>query len=1526
MIDARQRPAQPPRSSRLPRLIAACRTWAAGPLRRSRWLIVCCLVLAALAFLTHPGQIISDTKLDLAVNPAGFLARAIHLWDPSQFGQLQNQAVGYIFPVGPLFAAGKLLALPAWVLQRLWITAILLAAFLGTVRLCTRLGIGTPATRIAAGFGYALAPNALSSLGVLSSEFLPIAMLPWILIPLVTAVQAGPAQSTGGRAKAAAQSAVAVALCNGMNAAATFAVLIPPVIYLLTAARPAPRWRIMAWWAPAALLAMSWWLYPLLLQGKYGVSVLPYTESADITTAFTTPFNTLRGTENWITYLVVNGQPWEPVAFRISTGVLPTILTGLIAGLGLAGLLSRRMPHRRFLLCVLLAGVFIILAGSVSTLGNPLAPAIDHIINGPLAPFRNLRKFDPLVRLPIAMGLAGLLASVRVRRPRLVVASVVAGAIALLAFPVYLTGLGMPGSFARIPSYWVSAANWLNRHAGNQGILEEPGARFGQYTWGSPLDDVLQPLATGNWASNQLDDLGSIGNYRLLEAIDQQITAGAGAPGLTAVLARMGVKYIVVRNDLQRADLYGAWPAKVHQALDSSPGIVKVAQFGSTPVGNAAPSNAVSSFDPPYPPVEIYQVTGADPVAIVQPTADTMRVFGAPEGLLALANDNLLQNRPVLLNSASPQIHARYTVVTDSLRRRVRNFGEIRIDYSQTLTATEHMWTFDAATDFMAPGWQPYVAVAKYYGISSVTASSSDSGILSGSALQSGTGRLPYAAIDGNMATMWESANLGLGPPTGQWIKIGFVRRLNPRTITVAFADNSAVGPPVTRVFVTTAAGRIADRVRVTGDFQSLRAPLGATGWLKITIAAVRHEQGPVPSQQVGIKEIRIPGVDASRTIKAPDVRLPGRADPSAVVLAKAEPQPSGCMPTSAQWVCSPQLAKATEEQHGFDESFTVQRATPATLSGTAVLTDPGLIRAYAFAGQQPEVIASSTYTPDPQDQPYSAFDGNPLTTWISAASDAHPRLTIRWHGSREVSSITILRPAGESSLLPVRIAGSAGQVRTGSLGGPGLLSFSTISFAPMKTSSLTLTFSPIRRPVQITDVRIPGVQPLTADPTAPVTLACGKGPKITINGRVVQTQASGTVADLLAGRPISFSACSTVPVAAGSNRVVEASSDAFSVQSVALDRSAPRLLSASPATPAVPAKVLQWTTGKRVVQVEAAQRSYLIVAENFDSGWQATLGGRVLQPVQLDGWEQGWLIPAGSAGKVTLSFLPDGPYRASIFGGLDALVIIMIIAFAPLSSRRARAAAGTRAAVLTAQHPQAGAVVARIAAAGSTAAQGMALGGTVAGPASAGSAPAAPARGSASAGNASAGSTPSTAPAGRATATSPATGTSGNQPTHAPATPVGAGRGSDTWQVLTGRLPIGVYAAGLALTAFLGLWIGGSAGALLLPAGTAVFVWAAASSSAPGLGRLLISPWLVAVALVAACVFSVIGNHFATAAGTVAVVSGSVPALFCLAIIARVAAGLMLEFGATQDVPPTHDGTGPLAESERPAAGAEPD
>jgi arabinofuranan 3-O-arabinosyltransferase len=1226
-------------------------------------LVAFSLLLAVLPVIAAPGSVIADTKLDLAVNPAGFLARALTMWDARQFGQVQDQAAGYLFPMGPFFYLGRAAGLEPWVVQRLWISAVAVAAFLGVVQLAGRLGIGSPWSRIAGGLAYAISPAALALIGGLSAEFLPAAMLPWILIPLVTA-------GRGGRPGiAAARSATAAGFCGGINAAATVAVLLPAVLYVLTLSRPAPRWRILGWWCPAVLAATWWWAVPLLLLSRYGVSILPYTESASVTTSVTGLSETLRGTENWISYLVVNGQPWWLPGYRIVTGATPALLTGLAAGLGLAGLVHPRLPGRRFLLGLLLTGVVIIGAGHVSSLGNPLAGPVDHLVNGPAAPFRNLRKFDPMIRLPVALGLAHLLASVRLPRLRVAAAWAAALAIGGLALPAYTGGAELAGPVSLTPSYWVNVADWLNRHAGHQTVLIVPGAPFGQYVWGSPLDDVLQPLTSADWAERNLSTIGSPGNARLLDAIDQQIADGDGSPGLARVLAGMGVRYVVVRDDLSRLVLGGAWPGLVNQALTTSPGIAKVAQFG-VPVGSAAPDDAVTDFDPPVPAVAIYRVAGASPLVTVQPAAAALRVYGGPEALLTLSGEGLPAGRPVLLNSDPAAVPPAASVVTDSLRRRVRNFGELRSSYSPTLTATEPAQTFEAADDYTEPGWSRYLSVAQYRGIRGVTASSSAAGIgaIPG---QWASGLLPYAAMDGDLRTMWESGSY-LGPD-GQWIRFRFGSPADPGTIRVAFADRIAIGPQVTRVTVRTAAGQVSDRVRATGSPQSLRVPPGATGWLQLTVTGVAGPPGF--GAQVAIKEVMVPGVTARRAIVAPAV--PASTRPAAVVLAKAQPWPSGCMRTWLRWVCSPSLLRPTEEQYGFDHAFTAQARALATLRGSAVLTAPPLVNTYLGARHRGvRVQASSTYTPGPQDQAVAAFDGDPATTWTASSTDPQPVLTISWRHVRTVRRITVQRPPGAGGLLQVLLAGSGGQVRGGSVGPTG-----TVRFARMRTRKLMIRFTPLQAPLQITGVVIPGVPQLRRPPGL-LRLRCGLGPVIAVDGTAVPTRVTGTFADLLAGQPLRFTACAPVAVRPGANQVTEPARDSYSVQDVVLAPPGARVLTTAGTAPAAAAAaatahpvILSWTSSRRVLRVTARTASYLTVNENFNAGWQATAAGRRLKPFRLDGWKQAWLLPAGTSGVVTLTYQPEGSYRAAIVSGLVLLVVLGFLALGwwPWRGRRAR-------------------------------------------------------------------------------------------------------------------------------------------------------------------------------------------------------------------------------------------------------------
>ncbi|MCO5973834.1 alpha-(1-_3)-arabinofuranosyltransferase domain-containing protein [Actinoallomurus soli] len=1205
---------------------------------------LCCALLTLLATATRPGRIVADTKIDMAVNPLGFLGRALHLWDIEQFGQLQNQVSGYLFPMGPFYALGHLAGMPPWIVQRLWLATLLCAAFLGARRLAGRLGIGTPATRLLGALAFALGPHGLASLGTNSSEYLPLAMLPWMVLPLVTAAHGG------GRVRAAARSGLAVACCGGINATAVLAVLVVPVLYVLTRSpRGRPRLfrtRLLAWWAVAVGCATAWWSVPLLLLGRYAYSWLLYTEKAVTTTATTGPANVLRGAERWHDFLVVDGRPWWPLGHLLATATLPVLCTGLVAALGLAGLVRARLPERTFLVLALLTGLVVMVAGHA----GPLAPAVRDLIDGPLAPLRNLYKFDGLVRLPLALGLAHLLSAPFPRRRW--TAAGAAAALAGVMLSALSTGLSADGDFAKVPQYWREAAAWLNGRAGDQGVLAVPGARFGEYLWGRPMDDIAQPLLNVRWGERQLVPAGSAGFTRLLDAIDQRITTGRGSAGLTEVLGRMGVRYLLVRNDLRRDDLRGAWPARVHQALDSSPGIRRVAWFGGVPAGSTLPDDAVGSPDQPYAPVEIYEVAGADDAVGLLDADRALRLYGSPEALLTMADDGLLDDRPVLLGGDDPKAAGR-PVVADTPRKVERDFGELRGHTSPTLTAAERRGVPATRRDILEPGWDRYSTVAAYTGIKGVTASSSASDITSPAELDQ-PGALPYAAVDGDPRTRWESG--GWSGPVGQWLRVDFDHPLTPRNVTAAFAQDDGLGPPPGEIAVETETGRVVQRVARTSAAQPLRVPAGQTRWLRIRIRSLTARPAVPAAARVAVSELHVDGVRAGR-----EYRLPAVPAGATVVMSRTSDATPACMQGSVRWVCSPYFERRGEEPYAFDRVFTAARTGTAKLTGTAALTGPDLIQRYTSTDPRLKVTASSTLTGEPATLPRSAFDADPATTWVPATGDRAPWLSLSWGRTVKVGQITVKRPAGAAFLTQLRVEGDDGQWREAPLDDKG-----RVSFKPMRTSRLTLRFSGLP---QITDVTVPGVEPFRTPPGARVPLPCGFGPRLRLNGVDVPTKATGTYADLLQGRAFRFQACHTVTVPAGEDRLGSAPSDAFRVDSAAL---APPGATATGDDEPSPVTVTRWTSEHREVEVSAQRASYLVVDENDNAGWRATIGGRTLRPVRIDGWRQAWALPAGTVGTVRLSYTPDRTYQAAVLIGLNFLVILVIAALWPSRHRPA--------------------------------------------------------------------------------------------------------------------------------------------------------------------------------------------------------------------------------------------------------------
>ena len=270
--------------------------WAAA---NWRWFLLVWLVALIVLAANAPGRMIFDTKLGVDINAAEFIERLWPLWNPREwFGTLQNQYIGYAIPMAPFFLLGQALQLPVWVIERLWLSLLVAAGFWGMTRLATALRIGSDASRLLAGVVFVLWPTFTIVIGSTSAAALPGLLVPWAVLPLVSALQ-----GRGSVLAGCARSGIAVALMGGVNAVSTICVLVLPGLYILTHTRGRQRVKICLLWATAVAAATAWWAVPLLLQGRYSFNFLPYVEQATTTTKTMSADAFLRGTGNWTAYL-----------------------------------------------------------------------------------------------------------------------------------------------------------------------------------------------------------------------------------------------------------------------------------------------------------------------------------------------------------------------------------------------------------------------------------------------------------------------------------------------------------------------------------------------------------------------------------------------------------------------------------------------------------------------------------------------------------------------------------------------------------------------------------------------------------------------------------------------------------------------------------------------------------------------------------------------------------------------------------------------------------------------------------------------------------------------------------------------------------------------------------------------------------------------------------------------------------------------------------------------------------------------
>ncbi|WP_232075587.1 alpha-(1-_3)-arabinofuranosyltransferase [Mycobacterium seoulense] len=1282
---------------------------SAEPLSR-RWLLLVGALACALTFAQSPGRVSPDTKLDLTANPLRFLARATNLWNSElPFGQAQNQAYGYLFPHGTFFAIGHLLSVPGWVTQRLWWALLLTVGFWGLLRVAEALGIGSPASRVIGAAAFALSPRVLTTLGSISSETLPMMLSPWVLLPTILALKSGGRASGNRSVRAlAAQAGLAVALMGAVNAIATLAGCLPAVIWWACHRPNRLWWRYTGWWLVALSLAMAWWVVALVMLRAISPPFLDFIESSGVTTQWSSLTEILRGTDSWTPYVA----PTATAGASLVTGSAAVLATCLVAAAGLAGLASPAIPARGRLVTMLLAGVVLMAAGYSGGLGSPVAHAVQAFLDAGGAPLRNVHKLGSVIRIPIVLGLAHALGRIPLpgRRPasvwlrafahperdrRVAVAIVVLTALMVSTSLAWTGRLTPPGTFSAIPRYWQETAAWLDAH--NTGtpvpgrVLVAPGAPFATQVWGTSHDEPLQVLGGSPWGVRDSIPLTPPQTIRALDSVQRLFAAGRPSAGLADTLARQGISYVVVRNDLDPDTSRSARPLLVHRAVDGSPGLQKVAQFGE-PVGPGTLAGFVadSGLRPRYPAVEIYRVgIAGDPGAPYLADVDRMpRVDGGPEVLLRLDERRRLQGRPPLgpvlmtADARGAGLPVPAVTVTDTPVARETDYGRVDQHSSAVRAAGDARHTYNRVPDYPVPGTDP-VAGAWTGGRVTVSSSSSDSTAMPDVAPATS----PVAAVDGDPATAWVSNSLQSA--VGQWLQVDFDHPVTNAAITLT-PSATAVGAQVRRILVETATGSTTLRFDEPGKPLAVALPYGETPWVRITAAGT--DDGS-PGVQFGITDLTVTQYDASGFAHPVElrhtVRVPGPPPGAAIAgwdLGSDLLGRPGCAPTPDGVRCAPSMALAPEEPVNLSRTLTV----PSPMSVTPLvwvrprqgpkladlIAEPDTTRARGDADLV-DVLGSA----------YAATDGDPATAWTApqrvVQHKTPPTLTLALPRPTEVTGLRLVPSRSALPAHPTMVAvnlGDGPQVRALRPGQP-----QTIPLNPRVTDSVTVSLLDWedvidRNALGFDQLKPPGLAELAVlgaggSPIAPADAArdrareiavdCDHGPVIALAGRFVHTSIRATVGALLDDQPIAARACDRDPIAlpAGQQELLVSPGAQFVVDGVDLSPPAP----AAPQPGAASAAPVwrAWGPDRREVQAPpSATPRVLVIPESINPGWVArTSAGTRLTPVAVNGWQQGWVVPPGDPGTITLTFPSNGAYRAGLAVGLALLPLLALLA-----------------------------------------------------------------------------------------------------------------------------------------------------------------------------------------------------------------------------------------------------------------------
>ncbi len=1279
--------------------------------RAAPW-AVAALVAYLPLILSSPGKVGADTKTYLYLDPSRLLAQAPSLWDSdAALGTVTHQTIGYLWPMGPFYWLAETLQSPDWLAQRLWLGSILFGAATGVRYLLKTLdwrGGGLLTAMLA----YELSPYVLHYSARISVVLLPWAGLPWMIALTIRAAR------RGGWRYPAWFALVAVTV-GSVNATALLLVGLAPVLWLFHAAgversiSPGQALGAASRIAVTTIGVSLWWIAGLVLQGRYSLPVTRFTETYEVVANASTGPEVLRGLGYWFFYGNDKFGQWIEPSIEYTQGVWLHFLSFGLVVFALLGAASIRWRHRSYFVLLVVVGGLVAIAShpfdEPSVLGSLFKTFTET--DAGLA-LRSTPRVLPLLVLAVAVFLGMIANAVQRRWPGhgrslavLICFAVVLNNPAVWRIRMIEEHLHRE---EEIPEYWIEAISALDDSGRTGRVMEVPGTDFASYRWGNTVDPITPGLLERGYAARELVPFGSAESAGLLTAFDRRFQEDSlDLDSVVPVARLMSVDDLVHRADLSFERFRTPRPLELADQLERTPNLQSGVGFGDPEPNVAGPEQTM--LDEVFlgidqnlvhpAPVTVHRVPDALDIVRLRPLVGSTVIVGGPEGVVDVAGADLLDLDRTVWYAAdlvgdddlrsTVLAEPTHVVITDTNAKRARRWGTLRENVGAVERAGEvplqedptdnRLGIFAELDERADSAADDSRTVAVQRGLFTIQASAY------GNPVTYTNDDRAFHAADGDLDTAWVVA--AFAEARGEFLEFG----LGSET---RFSEIALVQPQ-------TDANRHVTEVEIRADGVSLgrfaldarsHSPSGQTvEFAEVSASTVQLEitdldfgvYATYPGvSPVGFAEVRIGASPEplSETIRTPVAlieRLGSDLDDHdlSVVLTRersnpAEPVRNDPEPEMRRWVPMPA-----------GRSFEVSGALRLSATAPEPQIDALLGRTGTLAGSAMTARSSGRLPGDLHSAASFAFDDDPTTAWTGVFGPGSSQwLELNIAERVYVEDLVVEVVADDFHSLPSRLLIVADGAQVGELSVSGGLRSGARGRTLRLEHGLNRELSSLRLVVADVEERSTRDWYSNATVAMPVSIAeidLGDGINfaqataldtgcvelLTVNGVGVAARATGSAQDALARRELDLQGCEQTVSGVDGLRI-ETRSRLVGLDLDQLVLRSPRAVEEPPRMPQI--EVLHHDDTSYTLTVPALlDEAWLVLGQSHNDGWSASVEGMDLgDPVLIDGFANGWILPAGDERTVELRWTPQRLVDWALRFSLVAVVVVLLLAF----------------------------------------------------------------------------------------------------------------------------------------------------------------------------------------------------------------------------------------------------------------------